>query len=148
MPRTRAAKAAPPQDAPPKPPAKPRAPRAKAAAPVAAVPAPLEPPAPAPLPEAPPPAPPAVTLKKKALVEQVAQATGAKRKLVKSVVEATLAAMGDALSRGEELVLPPLGRARVNRSRGEGEGATLMIKLRRGGGKGGKEGLAEPDEAD
>lgn len=151
MPKTRAAKAPPPEDevAVPATPAK----KARASKVTAAAPPTAPVPAPAAVPDVTEPAdaaatPPAPTLRKKALVERVVQATGAKRKLVKDVVEATLVALGDALSKGEELNLPPLGRARVNRTRGEGDAAMLIIKLRRGGGKAGKEGLAEPDEAD
>lgn len=144
MPRSRTPKAPPPEDmvAPPAaPPSKTRKPKATAPAPVVA-------------PEVvelqgiiPPPPPP--TLRKKVLVERVARATGAKPKLVKDVVDATLAALGDALSMGEDLHLPPLGRARVSRTRGD-NASMLIVKLRRGGGKGkgGKEGLAELHEAD
>lgn len=87
-------------------------------------------------------------VKRKDLVDRVTTLTGAKRKLVKSVVEATLSVLGEALSRGEDLRLPPFGNARVNRSRGEEGARTLTVKLRRGSGKGAKEALAEPGEDD
>jgi len=110
--------------------------------------------APAPIP-APPPADPdeadkpaTVVVKRKDLVDRVTTLTGAKRKLVKSVVEATLSVLGEALSRGEDLRLPPFGNARVNRTRGEEGARTLTVKLRRGSGKGAKEALAEPGEDD
>jgi nucleoid DNA-binding protein len=110
--------------------------------------------APAPIP-APPPADPdeadkpaTAVVKRKDLVDRVTTLTGAKRKLVKSVVEATLSVLGEALSRGEDLRLPPFGNARVNRTRGEEGARTLTVKLRRGSGKGAKEALAEPGEDD
>lgn len=110
--------------------------------------------APSPIP-APPPADPdeadkpaTAVVKRKDLVDRVTTLTGAKRKLVKSVVEATLSVLGEALSRGEDLRLPPFGNARVNRTRGEEGARTLTVKLRRGSGKGAKEALAEPGEDD
>ena len=71
-------------------------------------------------------------LKLRELVEQVAAASGAKRKGLKEVVEATLAAMGAALSRGDELNLPPLGKLKVGRQKAMGEGEMIVIRLRRG----------------
>lgn len=94
-------------------------------------------------------------LKLRALVDQVAAATGAKKKGLKEVVEATLAALGAALSRGDELNLPPLGKAKVGRQKAMGEGEMLVVKLRRGGGashtvkadeKDGEEALAVSEE--
>jgi len=73
----------------------------------------------------------------KDLIERVVAETGAKRNAVKPVVEATLKALGQAFDAGDHLTLPPLGRARVNRSKDTAGGAMLTIKLRRGGaGKG------------
>lgn len=91
------------------------------------------------------------SLKLKALVDQVADLTKAKPKLVKDVVEATLAAMGRALSEGQELNLPPFGKARVSRQKEVGTGEMLIVKLKRGGGaKSGKkdvtEGVAEAED--
>ena len=91
-----------------------------------------------------------VTLGRKDLLEQVRVASGARKKDVKSVVDATLSLMGEALWRGEVLQLPPFGVARV--TRGAGGDKSLVVRLRRG--KGGKPGaaakdtLAEADEAD
>ena len=72
-------------------------------------------------------------LKKKELIDRVVEATGAKRKDAKSVVEATLKVLGDALSAGEGLALPPLGKAKINRQKDLASGEMLIIKLRRGG---------------
>ena len=71
-------------------------------------------------------------LKLRELVDQVATASGAKKKGLKEVVEATLAALGAALSRGDELNLPPLGKAKVGRQKTMGDGEMLVVKLRRG----------------
>ncbi len=77
-------------------------------------------------------------LRKKELFDRVVEATGAKRKDVKLIVEATLDALGKALASGEGLALPPLGKARVNRQKDLASGEMLMVKLRRGGAGGGQ----------
>ncbi len=74
-------------------------------------------------------------LKKKELVDRVTEATGGKKKLVKEIVEATLAALGEALQKGEALNLPPFGRAKVARSKGEGKDSSMTVKLRGAGEK-------------
>lgn len=76
-------------------------------------------------------------LKKQELVERIVKASGAKKKDVKLIIEAALGVLGDALSAGEELNLPPLGKMKVNRQRQEGNSEILILKLRRGGGQGG-----------
>jgi len=97
-------------------------------------------------------APPAA-LKKQEMVARIAAASGAKRKDVKQILEATLQVLGDALSKGEELNLPPLGKVKVNRAKADGGTEILTLRLRRsdaqsGEQKGGKEGLAQDDEDD
>lgn len=90
-------------------------------------------------------------LRKKELIDRVVAATGARRRDAGPAVEATLAALGDALARGEALVLPPLGRMRVVKRKDSAKGGTtLTLKLSRGGAKGaaGEGGLAEPAESD
>ena len=67
------------------------------------------------------------------------------------IIEAMLAILGDALAAGESLILPPLGRVRVNRTKEAANGAMLTIKLKRGGGVkkstgNGDDDLAEPPE--
>ncbi|WP_022704183.1 HU family DNA-binding protein [Pseudorhodobacter ferrugineus] len=90
-----------------------------------------------------------VMLKKQELVERIVKASGAKKKDVKLIVEAALGVLGDALSAGEELNLPPLGKMKVNRQREEGNAEILILKLRRGGGQGGGgNGVAKDDDAD
>ncbi|NUB43827.1 HU family DNA-binding protein [Fertoebacter nigrum] len=97
------------------------------------MPAPVPVPAPVTAPVAPDPVvvTPATVLKKKELIERVSKAAGGKKKDVKEIVEATLAVLGDALSKGEELNLPPLGRAKVNRQKDLASGEMMVLKLRR-----------------
>lgn len=87
-------------------------------------------------------------LKIKDLVSRVAGTTGGKKQNVKEIVEATLAALGDALAKGEDLNLPGLGRTRIART-AEKDGASLMtLKVRRGAHKKkeAKEPLAEDED--
>ncbi len=65
-------------------------------------------------------------LKLKDLIETVAAATGGKKSEVKVVVEATLAALGEALATGKALAVPPLGKLRVVKNKGP----ALTLKLR------------------
>jgi nucleoid DNA-binding protein len=90
-------------------------------------------------------------LKLKALIEEVVKRTGGKKKAVKEAVEATLAVMGEAFSRGHDVNLPPLGRAKVGRHKDAAGGELIVVKLRRGGArpagkKGDKEALAVAEE--
>lgn len=73
----------------------------------------------------------APALKIKDLIEIVASKTGAKKTDARAIVEATLAALGDALSKGDTLNLPPLGRAKVSRTADAGSGKAMTVKLRR-----------------
>lgn len=72
-------------------------------------------------------------VKKKDLVDRVTAMSGAKKRDVKLIVEATLQVLGDALSKGEELNLPPFGKAKVNRQRDLAQGEMMVVKIRRGG---------------
>ena len=92
-------------------------------------------------------------LKKKELVARVVAALDGKKKGgVKEIVEATLAAMGEALQKGESLNIPPFGRARVAKQKGEGADQMTTVRLRGAGSKnapkGGKQALAEVGEDD
>lgn len=93
----------------------------------------------------------AATLKLKDLLERVVKATGGKKKGVKAIVEATLTSLGEALTKGHDLNLPPLGKAKVSRQRDLEAGEIIMVKLRRGGAGGSgkkdaKEALAEAED--
>jgi len=81
------------------------------------------------------PAPKAAALKKKQLIERVAAQVGGNKKSVKDVVEATLTVLGEAMQAGESLNLPPFGKARVAKSKGQGAATSLTVKLRGAGAK-------------
>jgi nucleoid DNA-binding protein len=104
-----------------------------------------------------PPAAAAVVTKRKDLVDRVTAEIGGRKGGVREIVEATLSEIGAALERGEDLLLPPLGRLRIVKSKAAAAGgaATLTLKLRRaapgGAGKAGtdaKAPLADDDEDD
>ena len=90
-------------------------------------------------------------LKMKDLIDRVVTASGAKKADVRQIIEATLAALGDALSNGDALNLPPLGRAKVSRAADAGSGKAMTVKLRRptaaaAGKAGAKQTLADTDD--
>lgn len=98
-----------------------------------------------------PAAPAGNVLKMKTLVEQVAEATGGKKKDVRETLEAAFAAMGAALSQGHDLHLPPLGKAKVGKVKDLADGRMLVVRLRQGraeksGEKDVTEGVADPGE--
>lgn len=89
-------------------------------------------------------------LKLRELVSRVVDATGAKKKDAKTVVEATLVQLGEALAKGEELNLPGVGKVRVARSVDKDGRAMMTLKVRSPGAgkkKEPKEALAESEEA-
>ena len=90
------------------------------------------------------------TLKMKDLVGQVTVAAGGKKKGVKEIVEATLAALAAALARGDAINLPGFGRARVAHAEDKAAGKPMTIKLKSGTGaqakNPGKQGLADTDD--
>jgi nucleoid DNA-binding protein len=90
------------------------------------------------------------TLKMKDLIEQVTEASGGKKRGVKEVVEATLAALGAALSRGDAINLPGFGRAKVAHAEDKGAGKPMTIKLKTqspgAAKKPGKQGLADTED--
>lgn len=75
----------------------------------------------------------AEAFKLKDLIAAVAAGTGGKRPDVKLAVEATLLALAEALTRGADLMLPPLGRVRVVKAASKGGAAVMTLKLRLGG---------------
>ncbi len=88
-------------------------------------------------------------LRKKALVELVAEKADVKKKVARDVVEVVLAEIGAALSRGESLNLPPLGKAKINRQKEQGNAEVIVLRLRRGGKSSGdtaETDLAEPND--
>lgn len=89
-------------------------------------------------------------LKMKDLIAQVSDVAGGRKKGVKEIVEATLAALGAALAKGNAINLPGFGRARVAHAEDKGTGKPMTIKLRSQPAtpmkKPGKEGLADAVE--
>ena len=95
------------------------------------------------------PAAPIVRLKD--LIDRVVASAGIKKKDAKPVIEVTLRHLGDALAAGEAMILQPLGRIRVNKTKEAASGDMLTIKLKRpGSGKPARKaaatGLAEDGE--
>jgi hypothetical protein len=84
-------------------------------------------------------------LRLRELVARVAERADVRRPVARTVLAAALDEIGAALSRGQALNLPPLGRAKVNRQTERGGAEVLVVKLRRGA-SGGAEGLAETSE--
>ena len=88
-------------------------------------------------------------LKKKDLIDKVVAITGAKKALVRDIIEATLTVLGDALSKGAMLNLPPFGKAKVSRASDAASGRPMTVKLRRsptGGQKPAKQALADAED--
>lgn len=95
-------------------------------------------------------------LKKNDLIDKVVATTGAKKAMVRDIVEATLNVLGDALSKGAMLNLPPFGKVKVSRTSDAASGRPMTLKLRRspadwqGRPKGGvaksKQALADTDD--
>lgn len=85
----------------------------------------------------------AEVLKLKELLAAVVTKTGAKKKDAKDIVEAALAEITAALTRGHSLNLPPLGNLRVTKTQEKGEAKMMVLKLRIGGGNSKKDGLAD-----
>jgi hypothetical protein len=88
-------------------------------------------------------------MKKPDLLDQLATRSGLKKRDAKLALDATLALIGEALARGDDLLLPPLGRVRVVKTKDLGAGAQLLtLKLRSGkdAAQSGKTGLATAAE--
>lgn len=71
-------------------------------------------------------------LRLKDLVARVAERADVRKPVARGVLEAALDEIGAALSRGQGLNLPPLGKAKVNRQKERGGAEVLVVKLRRG----------------
>lgn len=74
---------------------------------------------------------PATVVQKKDFVDRVIAATGAKKSEARPIIEATLEQLGEALSAGQTLAVPPLGRARVNLEKDLRGGDVITLRLRR-----------------
>ena len=91
-----------------------------------------------------------VVVRLKELTDRILATVSVKKKDARPVIEATLKHIGDALDAGEALILPPLGRLRVNRTKPAATGDMLTLKLKRQGARAGAKqparGLAEDAE--
>ena len=74
---------------------------------------------------------PAQVVQKKEFVDRVVAATGARKSDARPIIEATLQQLGEALSAGHTLAVPPLGRARVNLEKDMRGGDVITLRLRR-----------------
>ena len=74
---------------------------------------------------------PAMVVQKKDFVDRVVAATGVRKSEARPIIEATLEQLGEALSAGHTLAVPPLGRARVNLEKDLRGGDVITLRLRR-----------------
>lgn len=72
-----------------------------------------------------------VKVRRKEMVARIAASSGLKPNVIKTVLDSVLKEIGDALSNGESLDLPPLGKLSVNRSKHVKNAEILICKLRR-----------------
>ncbi|MTH80081.1 HU family DNA-binding protein [Paracoccus aestuariivivens] len=73
----------------------------------------------------------AKVLQKRQLIARIAHRVGRRNAEVRDVVEATLTELGDAISAGQTLALPPLGRARISRQKDVSGTEVVVLRLRR-----------------
>ncbi|MFG6080912.1 HU family DNA-binding protein [Paracoccus litorisediminis] len=73
----------------------------------------------------------ATVLQKRQLVALIAQRVGRRNAEVREIVEATLAELGEAISAGQTLALPPLGRARISKQKDVSGSEVIVLRLRR-----------------
>ncbi|MEM9047400.1 MAG: HU family DNA-binding protein [Pseudomonadota bacterium] len=67
-------------------------------------------------------------MKKRDLLEKVADQSGLKKNETRRAVEATLNSIRDALEAGEDINIAPLGRIKV-KTRGEGAAASKIYRV-------------------
>ncbi len=70
-------------------------------------------------------------VRRKELVERIVASSGLKPNAVKSVLDAVLVEIGNALSAGEGLNIHPLGKITVNRKKEMEDREVLICKIRR-----------------
>lgn len=70
-------------------------------------------------------------IRRKEMVARIVAATGKKPNEVKSVLDGVLEELGKALSAGESLNLPPLGKVTVNRKKTFDDREIVVCKVRR-----------------
>ena len=87
-----------------------------------------------------------VQLKKKEFFERVVERSGVRKGEAKTAVEAALAVLGEALAKGEEVNLPPLGKIKVNREKATPRGMAYTLRLVRLSGAEGAGGAGADDD--
>lgn len=70
-------------------------------------------------------------MRKKEIVDDVVARSGLKKRDVKPVVDHLLAVLGDAVSEGRELVIPPLGRIKVHKKKEAAKKTINFAKIHR-----------------
>lgn len=73
----------------------------------------------------------APVLRKKELIDRVVARSGIKKKDAKPTIEAMLAVLGEALQKGEELNLHPMGKMKVTRVIEKPNATVMVTKVRR-----------------
>lgn len=68
--------------------------------------------------------------RKPQFIERVVERSEMRKRDVKPAVEAALAVLAEAIANGEELILPPLGKIKVNREKDVGNGTAYVVKIR------------------
>lgn len=88
-------------------------------------------------------------VKKKDFVDRIVTRAGLRKADARAAIDATLSALAEALERGEDLVLPPLGRVKVTREKAGPKGKQLILKLSLPKNEeNASQGLAEPEDTD
>lgn len=70
-----------------------------------------------------------VQLRRKDFVDRIAARSGRKRSDVRSVAEAALDVLAEALAQGDEIILPPLGRIKVIKAKDGPRMRILTLRL-------------------
>lgn len=74
--------------------------------------------------------PDAPVLRKGDLIDQVVSRSGIKKRDAKLVLEAILKELGEALSQGRPVSLPPLGRIKITRAKSVGQTRVYVARIR------------------
>lgn len=69
-------------------------------------------------------------VRRKQLLDRVAELSGTRKQIAKPVIEATLAVIGEALANGEEVNLQPLGNIKVKRATENESANVIHAKIR------------------
>lgn len=69
-------------------------------------------------------------IRRKALLDEVVQRTGAKKKDARPVIEATLEILGEAIAEGREMNLQPFGRVKYKRSKEDASNRVVVANIR------------------